>query len=330
MIDTNTNKILWVAMAVGIIAILGLSATAIFPDAMSTGENAVTQLTSKYMAITPDDDTQDNFTYGNYNETKLTAYVTGWNGETDTDGTLSFPSTVIHNHKTYNVIGVYGPMPGNDKIKKVVLPDTYTNLSTAMGFMSLAPNLESINVPRNIEPYKFGYMTTEANNQYPMKDTNGNILINNKVARGFIGQAFSMIGGFANKSNLNNISVPNTWTHDDIISFVGTLGSQLPGLSGSTIEIYQNGTYKGTAHPSNNGNSTGWFIDTDHKVFDLTNGSSFYEIRDTTGKITKTYAWYQKTASYTNIYDVKTGHMKLTMNDWNLKKTWYTNFNRVS
>lgn len=42
MLDGNVSKVTWVAVAVGIVAILGIGSMVLFPDAISTMKTTVT------------------------------------------------------------------------------------------------------------------------------------------------------------------------------------------------------------------------------------------------------------------------------------------------
>lgn len=41
MLDNNTNKVVWVGVAVGVVALLGASSMTLFPSAMETASTIV-------------------------------------------------------------------------------------------------------------------------------------------------------------------------------------------------------------------------------------------------------------------------------------------------
>lgn len=53
MLDNNTNKVTWVGVAVGIVAVLAIGAMTLFPQAISSAGNAMTSI-SLYSSALPD------------------------------------------------------------------------------------------------------------------------------------------------------------------------------------------------------------------------------------------------------------------------------------
>lgn len=50
MLDNNSNKTLWIGIAVGVVAILGIFAITTFPQLMASGHQTVRQSVSKNMS----------------------------------------------------------------------------------------------------------------------------------------------------------------------------------------------------------------------------------------------------------------------------------------
>lgn len=330
MLGNNTNKLVWVAVAVGIVGLLGLTTITMFPDTLTTAESYIHDATARFTDsnYTDKPDTKDDFSYY-FNSEDYTVSVTGWsgNGDDSVDApTLTIPDTVVKDHHVYKVTSITGTIVGNSTITKLVLPNSLETI-VGGGFMASASNLHSFNVPDN---FKGNQSTLYGSAQWSDKST----AIKTSVPNGFGFQSLRP-GNFAvNPESLNTVSVPSSWTMGDIVSFSNQLESSIGYGSDKSVEIYQSGNYMGVLRYNR---GQGYFLTSNYKVYSVqdaysqaigkfspetmsevpnygstTNANSTAWAYVGTGA-SRAYAGSNETPTmdYYNYYDSSTGHMKL-------------------
>jgi len=297
MLDGNVSKVTWVAVAVGIVAILGIGSMVLFPDAISTMKTTVTNEVQHFSNYTPDADTADNFTYS-LDTDKNEATITDWSGKDGSvnDATVTVPGSIVRNHQNYKVVGIRsGGFLGNASLKTVKLPDGLRSVGSA--FLVNAPNLTSLNVPSSLTQDSIMVQSSD---------------VNNAVPAGFIGMSLGQSS--IRSGNLNHIDVPTSWHKGDVIAFCSNLYAR--SVSNATnVDIYQGGVRVGTAMYTDGSGNVGYFVDSSENHYNFSgmsySNSGYGGFGFDSGQ--KSAPWVASSdGNYKNYYDKTTGHMILS------------------
>lgn len=101
MLDDNTNKIMWVGVAVGIVAMLGISALVLYPDTISNGKVVIVD---KIHQFTGSKDVEENtkftWSYSGDNAT-VTGFASG-----KSSSSVEIPDYRVYKGKTYKVTSI--------------------------------------------------------------------------------------------------------------------------------------------------------------------------------------------------------------------------------
>lgn len=161
MLSDNTNKMLWIGIALGIVTIVGVGGSALFPDAIDNGQALIVEEVRQFTG-SRDVDENTNYTWSYSGNT---ATVTGFaEGKRVKD--VAIPDFRVYNGRTYKVtavadnafsyntapnvsqitsvsLGVYVSKIGNyafvgNKLDSIKLPDSVTSIgNSAFGYSGL-------------------------------------------------------------------------------------------------------------------------------------------------------------------------------------------------
>lgn len=147
MLANNSNKLVWVGVTVGVVAALGLGTMTMFPSAMDQSKTTITSLISKFSNT--DSNTPATEAGGSYVGNDNNAYVinsdntatfTGFGKDAESSPTLTVPSSVKINSKTFSVKSLNTSLfakPTNDKSFSLASIDSATDLVVSPGVITI-------------------------------------------------------------------------------------------------------------------------------------------------------------------------------------------------
>ena len=193
MLASNTNRLTWVGITVGIIAALGLATTAIFPSAMDSAQSQVKHVVIEF--VDPDkgfginNPQSDDYQYNDDG----TAYLTNYH---QTSKDVVVPSTIHYGGKDYSVTRINDGAVQGKGINSIVIPGSVT----AIGNSSFSSNnLTSVSIPDSV------------------KSIETNAFAGNKLTSVTFGSGLMNIGSWAFQNN--NIK---SITFDDNLKTIGS------------------------------------------------------------------------------------------------------------
>lgn len=144
MLSSNTNKLVWVGIAVGVIAGIGASTMVLFPSAMDTAGGSVTKTVMSF--VIPDEGfgvtnpNKDDYHYNDDGTADLTNYH-------QTAKDVVIPSELRYGGKTYKVTTVNDGALQGKGITSVQMSSTITSIGTSAFENN---NLTSVSIPDSV------------------------------------------------------------------------------------------------------------------------------------------------------------------------------------
>lgn len=254
MLSSNTNKLTWVGIAVGVVGLIGASTMVMFPSAMDTAKTTLVQTVNHFTGnetekpVAQDEKTYTNLSFS-YDDDTQTANVSKKYGISDYSNIdIVIPETVKHNDKTYTVTGIddFSKLT----IKSISFPKTITKIGS-MAFYKATIKSGDLNLPDSVQSISdsafnglSGVNTfTIPNSVTSIDDSAFN---NSDIASINIGSGLSRIPtyAFANMKNLTSISIPSNVKTIDDHAFYGDMVLQSVILHEGLIEIQEYAFYQ--------------------------------------------------------------------------------------
>lgn len=145
MLDNNTNKVVWVSVAVGLVAVMASGAFTLFPSAMESVTTTVHHAAIQY--VDPDtgfgenNPIVDDYHYGDDG----TAWLMNYH---HTNKNVVVPETLHYNGKDYTVTRINDGALQGRQLDSVSLPDTVVSIGTSA---LMTNDLTSITLPKNLK-----------------------------------------------------------------------------------------------------------------------------------------------------------------------------------
>ena len=256
MLSSNTNKLTWVGIAVGVIALVGTSTMILFPSAMDTAKTTLVQTVNHFTGnetekpVAQDEKTYKNLSF-DYDDDTQTANVGQKYGISDYSNIdIAIPETVKHDNKTYTVNGIADDGFANLKIKSISFPKTITQIGE-MAFYQTTIKSGNLDLPDSVQSINdsaFNGLSGVDSFTIPNSVTSiGNSTFNNSdIASMNIGSGIPEIKtyAFANMKNLTAISIPSNVKTIDDHAFYGDTALQSVTLHQGLIEIQEYAFYQ--------------------------------------------------------------------------------------
>lgn len=177
MLGSNSNKLVWVGIALGIVGSIGATTMVLFPSAMDEATTVVTH--AAYQFVDPDQgfgDTNPKTDDYQYNDDG-TAYLTNYHQDSKA---VVVPSTLRYNGKEYTVTRINDGALQNKGIISLEIPDTVKTIGNSA---VMSNKLTSVTLPAHL-------VTVEAN-----------AFADNKLTIVKFDDDFTTIGDWAFKDN---------------------------------------------------------------------------------------------------------------------------------
>lgn len=221
MLSSNTNKLTWIGIAVGVIALVGTSTMILFPSAMDSVKSNLTQVVTKFTSNTTSEPVKDASTYSNltfyYNDKDKTAAVGTSSHVSDFSNIdITIPEKVKYNNTVYAVTGIRNVGFYNTTFKSISMPNSiktiennaFANATIKSGTLSLSTNVQSIG------EYAFNNLKGVSDISIPNATTklSQNMFYGSDISSISIGTGVSEIPeyAFSEIANLTEISIPDS------------------------------------------------------------------------------------------------------------------------
>lgn len=148
MLGDNTNKIMWIAITVGVVATVGSGALILFPDAMDSGKVMVVNKIDAFVGNDKDveDDTIFTWIYSG-DEATVKGLVAG-----NKDSNITIPKFRVYNGHTYKVTHIrfaaFMATGDSGNIKSVKFPDSLESIDSRAFYNQ---SLTSVSIPDSVK-----------------------------------------------------------------------------------------------------------------------------------------------------------------------------------
>lgn len=264
MLSSNTNKLTWVGIAVGVVALLGISTIVLFPSAMDSVKTNVTQTVTKFTGVTEkvtDDYDKSNHEY-TFDDTNKTAVIGPIkSGEAEDKGSVIVPSYVTKSGVKYTVVGIdTNAYRDSAELTDVVIPDNVKTIAPQAFYNDT--KLTTVTIGENVQKigtYAF-WKTALSSVTIPdnVKTIGNDAFSNNKkLTNVTIGKGVETIGSYAFwRTALSSVTIP-----DNVKTIGPSAFYEIPNDKDGFVSIGKDTTY----------NQDGW-------------SSSFGSYQDSIGK----------------------------------------------
>lgn len=141
MLSENTNKMTWVGVAIGIVAVLGLGANALFPSAFKELSPVIRSFIVPESGFGKNNPKQVDYSY-NYKTQEATLVANHTNVDI-----LFVPQNLTYNGTKFTVTKINDGAIQNQKFTQIQIPDTITYIGTA-AFQNT--KMEALTIPDNV------------------------------------------------------------------------------------------------------------------------------------------------------------------------------------
>lgn len=213
MLSDNTNKIVWVGVAIGIVASIGVGALVLYPEALNDGQTIIVdkihQFTKPNSGFGDENPKADDYSYDKTN------HVAALTKNHQNSNTITIPEKITYNGIEYTVTRINDAAFQSQSIKTINLPDSITTIGNS-AFQNT--DLESIILPKNltsIDSYAFQNSKLKSivfNNK--LTEIGTGAFDNNQLSSLDLPNSLTTIGGsaFQGNSKLTNIALPDNLT----------------------------------------------------------------------------------------------------------------------
>lgn len=231
MLSSNTNKLTWVGIAVGVVGLIGASTMVMFPSAMDTAKTTLVQTVNHFTGndtekpVAQDEKTYTNLSFYYDDDTQTAEVSRSYNISDYSNIDIVIPEIVKHNDKTYTVTGIRDSAFYNKTFKSIVMPNSITsigegsfnNTKITSGTLSLSTSLKTIG------DSAFSGLSGVDNLSIPNSVTSISqyAFQNAEMSSISIGKGLTEIpsNGFSYMPNLTEISIPDSVTKIDNYAF---------------------------------------------------------------------------------------------------------------
>ena len=250
MLSSNTNKLTWVGIAVGVIAALGITSMVFFPNVLSSAETTIKNTMSGFTNPTKDAESYTDLQF-TYDESSKTASVNAVKSTTSPNTDLSgdditIPEKVKHDGNTYTITSIaYAGFHGVSA-KSITLPRTLTTIS-GNAFSSSNILSGTLSIPSNVKSIgdsAFTFMTNVKSINIPDATTSigTNLISSSSIQNLSIGNGVTAIpdNAFANATNLQSVTISDSVKSIGNFAFSGdtTLSDVTMGQNVTTIGAF--------------------------------------------------------------------------------------------
>lgn len=141
MLDENSNKTIWVGIAMGLVAILGISSMILFPSAMEQAKATVTHTAMQFVDPDQGFGKLNPKTYDYHYNDDGTAWLIDYHQDSKT---VIVPSSVRYDGKNYTITRIDNGALQGKGINSLEIPNSVTSIGNSA---LMSNNLTSISLP---------------------------------------------------------------------------------------------------------------------------------------------------------------------------------------
>lgn len=250
MLSSNTNKLTWVGIAVGVIAALGITSMVFFPNVLSSAETTIKNTMSGFTNPTKDASSYSNLQF-TYDDSSKTASVNAVKSTTSPNTDLSndditIPEKVKNNGNTYTITSIANAGFHGVSAKSITLPSTLTSIG-GNAFSNSNVLSGTLDIPSNIKSIgdsAFANITSVSSLDIPDSTTSigSNLISSSSIQKLSIGNGVTAIpdNAFANATNLQSVTISDSVKSIGNFAFSGdtTLSNVTMGQNVTTIGAF--------------------------------------------------------------------------------------------